>query len=241
MKHLYQLVLLCAFGIFVVGCGEQEQEDATVVEVAEPVEVVEPSLNSLKERSQRAQAEAELDPCDLLSDDVIRGQFDSAAEADISRRLSDYAVHPMCVVSWPKPNAAEIEARTAAAMSEYLERKMRGEEVKMPSLATQDEVTLTLFQPQFEDNARAIASFDQAMSVLQRGVKSRAGDTQVSFQTDVTPVDGVGDKATWSGGMRQVSVVQGTRIYYITVNTGSEPGVEEALALALAKGVGEML
>lgn len=241
MMRLHQLILLGACSAFLLGCGEKAPEDAMVVDVTQPAETAGASISALKERAQRARSDADINPCDLLSDDIIRSRFDSAASADISRRLSDYSVHPMCVVTWPKPDAAEIEARTAAAMSDYLQRKMRGEKVQMPSFATEDEVTLTLFQPQFEDNASAIASFDQAMSVLQRGIKGKAGDVEVSFQSNVTPVTGIGDKATWSAGMRQVSVVQRRRIYYVTVNTGAESSVVEAQALALAKGVGGLL
>lgn len=247
MSRLYQLVFLGACGAFLIGCGEKEPEDAVAVEGTPVVDVEAPlagtkrTLDALKERAQSARAEADIDPCELLTDDVIRGQFESAAEAAISRRLSEYSIHPMCVVSWPKPNAAEIEAQTASAMNDYMQRKMRGEKVQMPSFATQDEVTLTLFQPRFEDNAAAIARFDQAMGVLQRGVKGKAGDVELDFQSDLTPVEGIGDKAMWAAGMRQVSVVQGRRIYHITVNTGSKPSVEEARAIALAKGVGTLL
>ncbi|NND67993.1 MAG: hypothetical protein HKN19_10430 [Halioglobus sp.] len=227
MTRLHQLIFLGACGVFLCGCGGKEPEGAASVEDALVVDV--------------EQAEADIDPCDLVTEDFIRARFEIATEATISRRLSEYSVHPMCVVSWRKPDAAEIEAKTAAAMSDYLERKMRGEQVQMPSFATEDEVTVTLFQPQFEDNATAIASFDQAMSVLQRGVKGKAGGVDVSFRSDIAPVEGVGDKASWAVGIRQLSVVQGTRIYYITVNTGSRPSVEEARALAVAKGIQELL
>lgn len=243
MKRLHKLIVLGACGAFLLGCGAKEAEEAPVVDVDGPLEASELTIGTLRDRAERARAEMEIDidPCALLSDDFIRGQFESATNVNIDRRLSDYSVHPMCVVSWPKPNKAEIEANTASAMSDYLARKMRGEDVKMPAFATEDEITLTLFQPEFEDNAAAIASFDRAMAVLKRGVTGSAGGVEVSFQSDVVPVDGVGDKATWAVGMRQISVVHGRRIYYITVNTGAKPSVEEAQAIALAKGVGKLL
>ncbi len=246
MTRPIPLILLAACGALLLGCGEQEPAapapgEPVVVDTGEPLEAAELTITEFRDGARRAQAESDLDPCTLLSDEVIRGQFESAAGATINRRPSDYSMHPMCVMSWRKPDADEIEARTAAAMNDYLQRKMRGEQVKMPSFATENEVTLTLFQPLFDDTAAAIASFDQAMSVLQRGVKGNSGGVEVSFQSDVTPVQGVGDKASWAVGMRQFSVVQGRRIYYITVNTGARPSAEEARALALAKAVGELL
>lgn len=239
--RLHQLILLGACGAVLMGCGEPAPDSAPVPGADEPLEAAEVTINAMKERAQQARAESDLDPCALLDDDFIRAQVASAANAEFNRRLSDYSLHPMCVVSWRKPNADEIEAKTGEAMSEYLAAKMRGENPKMPAFATDDEITLTLFQPAFEDNAAAIASFDQAMSVLQRGVTGRAGDVEVSFQSSVVPVDDVGDKATWAPKMRQVSVVQGRRIFYVTVNTGSKPSVEEAQAIALARGVEERL
>lgn len=241
MTRLHQLILLAACGTFLIGCGDKAPEEAITGAADQPLEAAKVTVGVLAERAQRAREESDIDPCELLSDALLREHVATAQDAVINRRMSEYSVHPMCIASWRKPDADEIEAKTAAAMNDYLQRKMRGEQVKMPSFATEDEVTLTLFQPQFEDKAAAIASFDQAMAVLQRGVKGNAGGVEVSFQSNVTPVDGVGDKATWAVGMRQVSVVQGRRIYYVTVNTGSRPSVEEARALGLARGVGELL
>jgi hypothetical protein len=173
-------------------------------------------------------------PCEILSDGLIRAHFDIASEVEITRESYDYSPHPLCTVRWPKPNAAEIEAGTGEAMQEYMRKKMAGEDVKMPSFVTTDEVSLTLLKTVFDSGDVALASFDSAMKILSDGMTRKHKDVEVTFQADVTPVEGVGDKAMWAEKLHQLSVLSGRRIFHLGVKTGSDNDADTAKAMANA-------
>jgi hypothetical protein len=107
----------------------------------------------------------------------------------------------------------------------------------MPSFRTTDEVSLTLYSPTFESRSQALAGFDAAMKRLSDGVTTSAGDVEFTYQADVEPVSGVGDKAMWVPKMRQLSVVSGNQLLHLSVNTGRELDAELATARALAEDV----
>lgn len=170
-------------------------------------------------------------PCDVLDDELIRAHFTVTEGAEISRKPSKYSPYPLCTVSWRKANADEIEAQSGAAMSDYLQRKMRGEDVKMPIARTNNEVSLTIVDSDFASADDARRTFEASMKMLSDGITRSHEGTEVTIQADLTPVDGVGDKALWAPTMRQLSVVDGTTIFHVTVNTGD---LEADLATAQA-------
>lgn len=176
-------------------------------------------------------------PCEILDDELLRAALDVPADAEISRSPSRHAPHPLCTVTWPKPNAAEIDEQRAARMMEAMQARLRGEEVEMPSFRTQDEVSLTLYEPPFDDPAAARAAFESAMRSLAGGITGSHEDVEVTFQADLVPVEGVGDEAMWAAKLRQLSVVDGTRIFHVGVNTGAEPDAELETAKEVARRV----
>jgi hypothetical protein len=196
---------------------------------------------TVTKRAVQAQGTIDVNPCDLLTDAFVSEHLPSAVGSTIEREISEYSIHPSCMVSWRKPNADEIKANTGAVMQEYMQRKMRGEDVQMPKIRTNDELTLTLFEPVFDDSQLAQNSFDQAMSMLQEGVTGTHDGVEVTFQSDVFDVNGVGDKASWAQRLRQLSVVSGGRIFYVTVTTGADNAEELAVAVAVAKDVQKLL
>ena len=220
--------------IAILACGGQETEDVT------PQNVENVITDEVEKRTGRKPS-TDTTPCEILDDELVRAHFEIGPEAEIKRSPSKYSPHPLCTVSWDKPNAEEIEQKNAAAMSEYLQAKMRGEDVKMPSFRTTNEVSLTLYDPEFEDASSAMSSFDSAMKSLSDGITASHEDVEMTFQADLTPVEGVGDKAMWAAKMRQLSVVDGTRIFHVGVNTGADLEADRAKAEAVAKAVAERI
>lgn len=179
-------------------------------------------------------------PCEILDDAIIRESLNVSEGVEISRQLSNY-LHPMCTVSWPKPNADEIESTTAAAMMDHIQKLARGEETAMPSFRTTDEVTLTLTHPPFKDADAALAGFDSAMKTLTEGVTATRDGVSATIQADGTPVAGVGQKAMWVPKFRQLSVVDGNRMFHLGVNTGSDRDAELEVAKEIARKVARQL
>ncbi|HVT43667.1 MAG TPA: hypothetical protein VMT00_04685 [Thermoanaerobaculia bacterium] len=233
MRHPRAVVFITILAAVALACGKAE----------EPVtaENVEETITRKVEEQTGLKPSADTTPCEILSDELLRAFFDIGTGVEIARSPSKYSPYPLCTASWPKSNAEEIEKKRATAMSEYLQRKMRGEEVKMPSLRTTDEVSLTLYQPAFESTEKAISSFDVAMKRLSEGMTRSHENVQVTFQADVTPVDGVGNKAMWAPTMRQLSVVDRNRIFHVVVHTGAELEAELEKAKALAQRIASEL
>jgi len=191
-----------------------------------------PSASTLPAAAEVKTSKADLSPCEVLSDDVIRRHFDTA-DAELTRKQSRYSDDPLCTVSWPKPNAAELEQQRAQAMSDYMTRKMRGESVERPSLRTTNEVTLTIAKTDFESAERALESFDGAMRVLSEGMTVKTDRGEMKSPTyELQPVTGVGARAMWAAGLSQLSVVTDDRIFHVGVVTGSESDQEKAKAIA---------
>lgn len=226
------LVTLAA--LLLAGCGDAEDKAAgPSTRGADSTDRVASEAPARRRGAASADAQA---PCAILDDELLRAHFDIPDGTEITRSPSQYSPHPLCTVSWAKPDAAERQAQQQAAMMEYMQRKMQGEDVQMPSFRTANEVSLTLYAPPFDDAASALRSFDNAMKRLAQGITTEVNDEEYTFQADLEPVDGVGDKAAWVPRMSQLSVVSGNHIFHVGVNTGAEDDgdLETAKALAVA-------
>jgi hypothetical protein len=215
MKHPLVITAIAVLGLNLLGCGEG------------------------RDRQQGSDAEQtgavtsnEIAPCELLDDALLNAHFDIAPGTSITREPSRHSPFPLCTATWPKPNAAQIEQEGAKRMQEWV--MQRGDRGPMPIIRTENSVSLTIYQPAFGSRDQAIGEFDNAMAGLERGIRASHEGTEVEFQADLTPVSGVGDKAMWAPSMRQLSVVNGRRIFHLGVNTGAERDEELATARALA-------
>ena len=179
-------------------------------------------------------------PCELMSTALLSSHLEFAPDAEISRNPSKHSPHPLCSISIPKPNAAELEQEREAAMADYLQRKLRGEDVEIPTVSALYEVSLTLMPPA-ESTEQAMANFDGAMNMLAEGITGGTEDIQVTFQADVEPVPGVGDKALWAARLHQLSVVDGVQVLHVTVNTGEGDRTDRDKAIGLARDLAAAL
>ena len=226
MKKLIWLGILSVGSTLLTGCGDS-QEPAAVEDAGQAI--AEKVVKELGIKPADGAA-----PCEILSDELIHAHFSLDPEVEISRSPSKYSPHPLCTVSWEKPNAAEIQQESAAAMSDYMARKMKGEDVKMPSFQTTNSVSLTLLTPLADDPQQAVANFDAAMKTLSDGITRTHNGVTVTFQADLVAVDGVGDKAMWAAKMHQLSVVSGRQIFHLTVKTDEDRNLELQQARAIA-------
>jgi hypothetical protein len=185
--------------------------------------------------SSHAARKADLrDPCSLLSDGMLRRSFDIALATEVARESSKYTPHPHCTVTWRKPDADEIEQRQAEALQEYLQRRMRGENVDPPTMSASNRVALTLFgEPRGDAAARA--EFEGAMRVLADGFSGKHDGVELTFQADLTPVVGIGQQAMWAARLHQLSVLSDSgQIFHLVVETGLDASAELEAASEMA-------
>ncbi len=206
MKTLARLPAIALCGLMLVACGDDSSS-----------------------------ASGDADPCALLSNSLLDAHFPVPDPGQVNRSPSRYSPHPLCMVTWEKANAAELQAEYDEEMTAYMKRKMQGEKVDLPAMRTRNEVTLTLYTPLFDSEQAAQSGFNSAMRMLQAGTRSQVADTQINFQADLETVSGVGDEARWAARLNQLSIVDGRRILHITVDTGADKARHLALAKALAQ------
>lgn len=217
------LILVLSLG-FIQGCSDSEQSAQTDAARPEAVQEATEQVAELQASVKEAAADA-VDAaavCDLLSEDMLRSHFELAADTEVERRPSEYSPHPLCIATWNKPDAEQMEQAYQAAMNDYIMARARGEKVKMPLLVTTNEVSLTLYEPLADSPEQAAANFDSAMQVLSKGVTAKAGGVEATFQADVSPINGLGDKAMWAAKMNQISVLDGRRIFHVAVKVGDK-------------------
>lgn len=216
--------------IVLAACGGTESRESSVAT----------AVADAKPGTAAKASSGDVDPCAILDPDLIRRHFD-LGDAELEVRPSTRTHHPLCRVIWRKPDAAEIEKEMQARMSEYMTAKMRGEDVKMPSLRTDNDVSLTLNMPPFETDEAGAAALQSAMQTLNKGFKDKDNpDAPPQFQYETELVDGVADGAFWTPGLSQLSVQSGRYIFHVTVQTG-DAGVNQAKARALAAEIAEKL
>lgn len=225
--------MIVVISLIAAGCGG-EAEPASSENIGDSIAA------EVAERTGAAPATS-AEPCEILDDDLLRAHFEIAPEAEISRNLSKYSSHPLCTVSWEKADAAELQKQRQAAMTEYLTKKSRGEEAKMPSFRTSNEVTLTLYEPVFDDAGAARRAFESLTRRLSEGVTASHENVEMTFQADLTDVAGVGDEAKWAPKLRQLSVVDERRIFHLGVNTGADLDRDREKAEAIAHAIADVL
>lgn len=219
-----------------LACGGADDSASAGAATAEDVE--REIAEAVEERTgRRFEPSTDTTPCEILDDELLRSAFDFAADVEITRSPSRHSPHPLCTASWPKPNAAELEAEQGARMMEYMQKKMAGEDVEMPSFRTTNEVSLSLYEPAFDDARAARSGFDSAMRTMSDGLTVTVRDVETTVQYDLTEVAGVGDAAMWAPKLRQLSVLDGRRIFHLGVNAGAERDADLETAKQIARQV----
>jgi hypothetical protein len=239
-------VLFICVGL-IGACGESGEATGrapgTGPEVEDALEEASDVLEEAREGSAQA-SNREPDPCDLLTEEVVRRVFELPAETAVTNNASTFP-RPLCTYVWEKPNAAEIAERVKARQQEQIQEMMR--QVRrgkagqgLADLATSMESTdarVSLnYAPPSDSTEQARHRFDSARQVLRDGisrrVQTRHHDEEITFQADQDDVEGIGDAAWWAPSMRQLAVLDGPRILYLSVEIESDQNLEHAKRLA---------
>jgi len=222
-----RLVSVIVFSTLLVSCGGSES--------AEPA-----ASASVRPAAARAASEGDVDPCAVLDEEMIRAHFD-VGDAELEIKPSTNTHHPLCRAFWRKPDADAREKAFQAKMTDYITAKAKGEDVEMPKLRTNNEVSLTLNMPPSESEEAAAAAFQSAMQTLERGFRDKDNpEAPPKFQYDTNPVAGVEDQASWTPGLSQLSVQSGRYLFHVTVQVG-DAEENQAKAKELASEIARRL
>jgi hypothetical protein len=202
--------------LLLVDCGENSSADLASTES--------------KPASDKAEG---FDPCELLNEKLIRSHFE-VGDAEISSRSSVQSRYANCMVSWPRPNDAELQAEFKERLTEYGMAKSMGQDVEMPTSPRDSELSMTISAKRFDNNAQAMSALDSGLDILKNGLKTRPKDPAKVASINIQPVEGLGDKAAWTTPQNQLSVTNESRIFHITVNVYEDSETNRTKAIELA-------
>lgn len=182
-------------------------------------------------------------PCDILSDEFLATYFD-IGDAQITRRPSKYSPHPLCIVTWPLPNAAEIEAQNTANMAAVMQAQLKGDKEAAKNMIkrTTSEVNLTINKEHYENTESAVTSFEAAMTILRDGMEVEVkGEKKQTRTYELSLVTGTGDKAYWVEGLNQLSMTCSGKIYHLGVVVSDSDEENRDKAIEMSARICEML
>lgn len=226
MKTLRVLLVISFMSVLMVACDSANDSSVDSAKRENPDQAAEAT-------GAGARPSSDTQPCEVLSDELLARHFE-IGDAEIKRTPSKYSPHPRCTASWPKPNAAELEAKAEDMRIENMKKRMSGEEVE-PVESPNNKVSLTLSKNPFENRSDAVSEFDSALRILSEGmtIETERGTRKTSTY-EYEPVDGVGEKAAWVPRMNQLSVATSSRIFHVSVDVsgGSDSDLVKAKELA---------
>ena len=194
------------------------------------------SSDTEKPEVKKVEKAANINPCDVLTEALIKGHFETG-EIAINQETSEHFGNKLCTYIWDKANKEEIEAEYQEVMMQYISDKAAGKDVKIPIMQTTNRVVLTINTPIAESKEAALANFHSAMSVLTTGITVEvAGKEHTTKPKELVPVSGIGDKANWIPSLNEVSAVGKNTIFHVTVETGDKEE-NKAKAIEIAKEV----
>jgi hypothetical protein len=196
-----------------------------------------PSKETAAAPSKVAAAVATSNPCDLLTEAVVRKHLGLAEDVELNQKLSNLAGFPHCSYSWSTLTPEEEKERKAALANSAMARvQSQGEAQGIVDMAMRQSLGtgsahLTLAKEMDSEEA-AIAALASARKFMESREKARVGNEDADFISSFVDVEGVGAKAHYSSKQHQLSFVRGKRLFHLGVKSH-----QEADGLALAKAI----
>lgn len=100
------------------------------------------------------------------------------------------------------------------------------------------EVSLTVMKDEYESAAAAVASLERAVAQLEEGITVTVQGNEHTTQVDFDDwMDGVGDKAAWAPGNRELLVAAHGVRFAVAVSGAGDDGACKAKAIEVARRV----
>lgn len=177
--------------------------------------------------------------CDKLKSGLLVDIFGSEASAATFRLGSKYVPHKLCTASWDKPEHQELtkaitQFETQKAMAKILKQEFN----QPPPPAASYSVSLTIIDQVFDSLEEAVASLENTVTELSKGVnvtvKGKVHTTQVEFNDWL---DDIGNKAIWAPKLNELQVADNNRRFAVTVKGNNDASQNLSNAIALARQI----
>ncbi len=152
------------------------------------------------------------------------------------------AGHVLCNASWDNPDKAELEAAYASKLQEWSRNMATGKKEPMPKAPNAlAQVSVTLVATRFDSAAAAVASLEEAVAYLGKGVTVTVADKEYEKKTGFGQwLENLGDRAIFSDQGELLVASKGRR-FSVTVSVSTDPATDRERALALARRIIESL
>lgn len=184
------------------------------------------------------------DSCAVFENGMVPELFGIDAALVSYRRSvpAKRAGHVVCIASWDNPGKAEMEAAYAQNLQEWSRNMATGKKEPMPkSPSAVAQVSVTLMATRFDSDAAAVASLEEAVASLSKGVTVNVAGKDYEKKTEFGEwLDNVGDKAIFSD-KGELLVASGGKRFSVTVSVSDDAEADREIAVALAGRLVESL
>ncbi|MGR3810183.1 hypothetical protein [Jiulongibacter sp. NS-SX5] len=201
------------------------------------------SDNNIEEALENGIPKSEQDPCDYLSIAEIKATMNLSDTLSIDQN-SSYGV---CSFNWEVPSE---KASQEASVQDILNAAKTGDMSSLAGSMTAGYYSVGLnfstFVSKTEEDAKRgyegiIKSLSGGITVSKEAIKEkmeemgidseaadRHVDRDVTYKDDAhVEVTGIGDAASWSSKTKQLTVLSGTDIFFLTVRAGDDENSKE--------------
>lgn len=168
-------------------------------------------------------------PCDAFTVADVASQF-SVAEGLIVAERGEPVANVTCSYEWARPDSAAIAERNREIVLAALAPGGGGLDALKTQEPTQTELLITFNDTDFGNAAEAVQGLDTMVERLEKGITASAGEATATFSSSFDPSTGVGDKAVWSSGLRQLSVASGARLFHVRLHANNDPAIDRPVA-----------
>ena len=182
------------------------------------------------------------DSCAMLENGVVPETF-GVDPSLVSYRRSvpvKSVGHVVCSASWGNPDKAAMDAAYMQKLQDWTRNNATGKKAPMPKPPNSvAQVSVTLVATRFDSPAAAVASLEDAVATLAKGVKVNVGGKEYEKKTSFGDwLDNVGDKAIFSDSGELLVADDGKR-FSVTVKVSDDPDTDREHAIALAARIME--
>lgn len=232
----YVTTFALAMALF-VGCGQGAQEEGAEGEATEELTADEGAAGG-----SSCVAEYAENPCELLTEDLVRSQVPDAP-AELENDSYSGSSFSSCSYSWPSDRMAtqtvmdrtieyEESNQISLAWIETYE-KNAADQFRRAYLPTDEELQrgAEMMEEQFEERAE-----EEGLSETEKEVGKGLAESAMSGMS-FEQVDGVGDNASWSGGHDNLNVLHGDTRFEITATVSGDDAENRRTAVDVAEAL----
>ena len=236
---------LCLLLIFTAACGRSDEPKISASDnpqtIADQAVVEAQEIADRALRGEKPEVATEgLEGCEIFDTGLVIDIFEvdpSVVTYDRSIPVKS-AGHLVCSAHWDKPNKEELDKAYSDAIQEWARNMTKPDRKPQPKYPQVDNrVSLTLTANSFDSPDEAVASLENTIETLSKGVTFKvAGKDHETKMAFGEWLDGVGDKAIFTD-KGALMVAYDAQIFTVNVSVMGDKSQDREKALELAQRV----